>query len=139
MSIRNPLKSVLTFSEATKRWGLGHSTLREAAKYSRFLPGEIRKSGGTWLVTEEAMKRLYGEPKRVKDMQYYRKNNIIIEQNGWEWANDYTFTDDDYEVGTVVCQSTAEWLAQGYKQIDKQELIEEIEARGYDAEEILRS
>ena len=135
----NPLEQVLTFAEAAKRWGLGHSTLREAAKHNRFLPGEIRKSGGTWLVTEEAMKRLYGEPKRVKDMQYYRKNNIIIEQNGWEWANDYTFTDDDYEVGTVVCQSTAEWLAQGYKQIDKQELIEEIEARGYDAEEILRS
>jgi len=126
-----PLEQVLTFAEATKRWGLGHSTLREAAKHSRFLSGEIRKSGGTWLVTEEAMKRLYGEPKGVKNMQYYRKGNIIIEQCGWEWANDYTFSSDDYEVGAVVCQSTAEWLEQGYEQIDKQELIEEIEARGY--------
>jgi len=89
------------------------------------------ESGGTWLVTEEAMKRLYGEPKGVKNMQYYRKGNIIIEQCGWEWANDYTFSSDDYEVGAVVCQSTAEWLEQGYEQIDKQELIEEIEARGY--------
>ena len=69
MSIRNPLKSVLTFSEATKRWGLGHSTLREAAKHNRFLPDEIRKFGGTWLVTEKAMKRLYGEPKGGKNMQ----------------------------------------------------------------------
>ena len=69
MSIRNPLESVLTFSEATKRWGLGHSTLREAAKHNRFLPGEIRKSGGTWLVTYEAMKRLYREPKGGKNMQ----------------------------------------------------------------------
>ena len=136
MSIRNPLKSVLTFSEATKRWGLGHSTLREAAKHSRFLPGEIRKSGGTWLVTYEAMRRLYGEPKGGENM-YYRKNNIIIEQNGWEWANDYTFTDDDYEVGSVIPQSTAEWLEQGYEQVDRQELIDELEARGYDAEEIL--
>ena len=67
MSIRNPLESVLTFAEATKRWGLGHSTLREAAKYSRFLPGEIRKSGGTWLVTEKAMRRLYGDPKGGKE------------------------------------------------------------------------
>lgn len=132
-----PLEQVMTFAEATKRWGLGHSTLREAAKHNRFLPGEIRKSGGTWLVTEEAMRRLYGEPKGGKNMQYYRKNNTIIEQNGWEWANDYTFTDDDYEVGTVVCQSTAEWLAQGYEQVDRQELIDELEARGYDAEEIL--
>ena len=77
----------------------------------------------------------------MKDVQYYRKGNIIIEQCGWEWANDYTFDDttNEYEVGTVVCQSTAEWLAQGYKQIDRQELIDELEARGYDAEEILRS
>ena len=65
MSIRNPLESVLTFAEATKRWGLGHSTLREAAKHNRFLPGEIRKSGGTRLCkTEKAMRRLYGEPIR---------------------------------------------------------------------------
>ena len=78
MSIRNPLESVLTFSEATEKWGLGHSTLREAAKHSRFLPGEIRKSGGTWLVTEKAMKRLYGEPKGGKNMQYYRKNNTFF-------------------------------------------------------------
>ena len=129
-----PLEQVLTFAEATKRWGLGHSTLREAAKHSRFLPGEIRKSCGTWLVTEKAMKRLYGEPKGVKNMMYYRKENIIIEQCSWEWASEsvsYTFSSDDYEVSSVVCQSTAEWLAQGYKQIDRQELIEEIEARGY--------
>jgi len=67
-------------------------------------------------------------------MEYYRKENIIIEQCSWEWASEsvsYTFSSDDYEVGSVVCQSTAEWLAQGYKQIDRQELIEEIEARGY--------
>ena len=69
MSIRNPLESVLTFSEATKRWGLGHSTLRESVRNGRFQEGEIKKSGSTWLVTYEAMKRLYGEPKGGKNMQ----------------------------------------------------------------------
>jgi len=64
-------------------------------------------------------------------MEYYRKDNTIIVQNGWEWASDYTFTDDDYEVGSVIPKSTAEWLEQGYEQVDRQELIEEIEARGY--------
>lgn len=61
------LDEVMTFSEATKKWGLGHATLREAVRDKRFLPGEVRKSGGTWLITVAAMKRLYGEPKGESD------------------------------------------------------------------------
>lgn len=57
------LNNVLTFSEAAERWGLGNSTLREAARNKRFKEGEVRKSSSVWLVTESAMKRLYGEPK----------------------------------------------------------------------------
>lgn len=70
-------------------------------------------------------------------MQYYRYGNIIIEQNGWEWANVYILTDDDYRIATAIPRSTAEWLEQEYKQIEKEELVQELEARGYDAEEIL--
>lgn len=55
--------SILTFSEAQNKWGLGVSTLRKSQQDGRFKEGEIRKSGGTWLVTYEAMKRLYGEAK----------------------------------------------------------------------------
>lgn len=62
--IENPLDSVLTFAEATEKWGLGNSTLRESVRNDRFQEGEVRKSGNTWLVTYEAMKRLYGEPKK---------------------------------------------------------------------------
>lgn len=58
------IEKILTFSEATQKWGLGKSTLRESARNDRFNEGEIRKSGNTWLVTEEAMKRLYGEPQK---------------------------------------------------------------------------
>ena len=56
--------NIMTFSEAQKKWGLGKSTLREAQRNNRFKEGEVRKSGGTWLVTEAAMRRLYGEPKQ---------------------------------------------------------------------------
>jgi hypothetical protein len=56
-----PLERVMTFSEAAEKWNLGDSTLREAVRNNRFNDGEIRKSGGTWLITEAAMKRLYGE------------------------------------------------------------------------------
>lgn len=63
LSAGNYLGKVLTFSEATEKWGLSNSTLRKSQEEGRFLPGETRKSGGTWLVTESAMYRLYGEPK----------------------------------------------------------------------------
>jgi hypothetical protein len=58
------LKNVMTFPEACKRWNLGESTLRKAARSGRFLENEARKSEKTWLVTYSAMERLYGkEPK----------------------------------------------------------------------------
>lgn len=62
---------------------------------------------------------------------FYRKDNTIVVQYGWKTANDYSFSEDDYEVGTVCCQSTEQWLAMGYEQIDKQELINEMAARGF--------
>jgi hypothetical protein len=55
---------VYTFSEAAELWGLGESTLRKARFDGRFLEGEIRQSGSTWLVTRQAMERLYGESKK---------------------------------------------------------------------------
>ena len=55
------LKNVMTFPEACKRWNLGESTLRKAARSGRFLENELRKSEKTWLVTRAAMERLYGE------------------------------------------------------------------------------
>jgi len=95
-----------------------------------------------WLAGPKSGKaegRKIEKEKGGENMQYYRKNNTFIIQNGWEWANDYTFTADDYEVGSVICQSTEEWLSQGYEQVDVEELINELKTRGYDAEEILRS
>ena len=80
------------------------------------------------------------EGEEVMHVQYYRKNNIIIqqiEQYGCKWANDYTLTADDYRIGTAIPQSTEEWLEQGYKQIEREELVQELEARGYGEEIIL--
>lgn len=56
----------ISASEATERWGLGASTIRQAIHEKRFLPGEYRKSGSVWLVSIKAMKRLYGEVKYLK-------------------------------------------------------------------------
>src|SRR5690606_27453362 len=59
----NPLHQVYTFAEAAELWGLGESTLRSRAYRGEFLPGEARKSGKTWLVTDDAMRRIYGSTK----------------------------------------------------------------------------
>jgi len=57
---------IMTFPEAEKRWNLGTSTLRKAARSGRFLENEVRKSEKTWLVTRSGMERLYGkEPKKL--------------------------------------------------------------------------
>ena len=59
------VEMVMTFPEACKRWNLGESTLRKAARSGRFLENEARKSGKSWLVTYAGMERLYGkEPEK---------------------------------------------------------------------------
>ncbi len=66
--MENYLQHVMTFPEACKRWNLGESTLRKAARSGRFLEDEVRKSEKCWLVTRSAMERLYGkEPEPKKD------------------------------------------------------------------------
>lgn len=61
--------------------------------------------------------------------QCYRKGNIIIQQYDYKWANTYTLTANDYEAGPIAPQSKEEWLAQGYEQIDMDELLDELAAR----------
>jgi len=61
------IQKVMTFPEACKRWNLGESTLRKAARSGRFTEDEARKSEKTWLVTYAGMERLYGkEPKLTR-------------------------------------------------------------------------
>lgn len=59
------INEVLTISEASKIWGKEVSTLRRnfMNNVTFKLNVDCRKSGATWLVTKEAMERVYGEPK----------------------------------------------------------------------------
>lgn len=57
---------VMTFKEATKKWGLGESTLRSTVRFNRLREGhDYRKSGKVWLITSDAMLKLYGRPKSI--------------------------------------------------------------------------
>lgn len=58
----------MTAKEAESRWGLKDSTVRHACRRSKKMKeygerGLMRKSAGTWLVTDTLMKKVYGEEK----------------------------------------------------------------------------
>lgn len=64
------LDFVMSLEEAAERWGKSTDSLRQACisrngKPPRFIIGkEARQSKCIWLVTYDAMVRLYGEPKK---------------------------------------------------------------------------
>lgn len=58
------LYDVMTFAEATEKWGLADSTLRKLVTSNKLQEGiDYRKSGKVWLINEDAMIKVYGERK----------------------------------------------------------------------------
>lgn len=58
------LNDVMTLQEASKRWNITADALKQNCRgrvKNGFKSGEYRKSGKNWLVTRQAMERLYGE------------------------------------------------------------------------------
>lgn len=59
-----PFDGLMAFSDATTLWELNESTLRKAISYGKLVEGvDVRKFGKQWVVSAEAMKREYGEPR----------------------------------------------------------------------------
>ena len=61
------LHKVLTLKEASQTWQVSDNTLKQKCMGRvkgdlAFTHEECRQSGKTWLITREAMIRLYGEP-----------------------------------------------------------------------------
>ena len=60
--------NLMSFKEATYLWGLNESTLRKAIVYGKLINNvDVCKFGKQWIITIEAMKREYGEPKFKRD------------------------------------------------------------------------
>jgi len=55
---------VITVKEAAETWGVADATIRQYILAEKFRPGEVRKSGGTWLVKKDAMLRVFGPPRK---------------------------------------------------------------------------
>ena len=63
-TVKTPFDGLIAFTDATQLWGLNESTLRKAIAYGKLINGvDACKYGKQWVVSVEAMKREYGEPK----------------------------------------------------------------------------
>jgi len=58
--LKKIFEKVMTFKEASEKYDVAVSTLRNRAADGRFEENDIRKSGNTWLVKKSAMDRIYG-------------------------------------------------------------------------------
>lgn len=58
------LSQVLTAREADEEWGMASGTVRRDCNRGRFYAEEVKKSAGTWLITRQALSRVYGASKK---------------------------------------------------------------------------
>ena len=64
VTVQTPFDGLMAFADATQLWGLHESTLRKAIFYGKLRKGlDACKFGKQWVVSAEAMKREYGQPK----------------------------------------------------------------------------
>ncbi|MBQ7699681.1 MAG: DUF2442 domain-containing protein [Clostridia bacterium] len=64
ITVKTPFDGLMAFADATQLWGLNESTLRKAISYGKLVNGvDVCKYGKQWVVSTEAMKREYGQPK----------------------------------------------------------------------------
>ena len=63
-TVKTPFDGLMAFTDATQLWGLNESTLRKAIAYGKLVNGvDACKYGKQWVISMEAMKREYGQPK----------------------------------------------------------------------------
>ena len=62
--VKTPFDGLMAFTDATQLWGLNESTLRKAIAYGKLVNGvDACKYGKQWVISVDAMKREYGQPK----------------------------------------------------------------------------
>lgn len=63
-TVKTPFDGLIAFTDATQLWGLNESTLRKAISYGKLVNGvDACKYGKQWVISMDAMKREYGQPK----------------------------------------------------------------------------
>ncbi|SHJ27226.1 hypothetical protein SAMN02745163_01628 [Clostridium cavendishii DSM 21758] len=72
------LDLVMTLSEASEKWGFSNgATIRKAIEREKFKSYEIKRSGNVWLITYDAMNRVFGEPNKTSNDYILYLDDII--------------------------------------------------------------
>ncbi|MHC1684503.1 MAG: helix-turn-helix domain-containing protein [Clostridiaceae bacterium] len=73
------LNSILSLSEAAKKWGLSDgSTIRKAIERGKFQKHEIKQAGDIWITTYSAMERVFGPVKIYEeDFVFYDEIELL--------------------------------------------------------------
>lgn len=80
VDVQTPFDGLMAFSDASELWGLSESALRKAVAYGKIEAGiDARKFGKQWVVTQEAMRREYGNP--VEVLRLFRC--VVIARRGF--------------------------------------------------------
>ncbi|VYU44150.1 hypothetical protein [Clostridium tertium] len=90
----NELESVMTLSEAAKKWGLSDgSTIRKAIERGKFEQNEIKQAGNVWITTYSAMERVFGSIKNEENtfVIYDDFECIYMTKEYWEYAKSKSF------------------------------------------------
>lgn len=65
VAVETVFDGLMAFGDATDLWSLNESTLRKAINYGKLVEGiDVCKFGKQWVVSMDAMRREYGEPRR---------------------------------------------------------------------------
>ena len=63
-TVETPFDGLMAFTDATQLWGRNESTLRKSIAYGKLVNGvDACKFGKQWVISTEAMRREYGQPK----------------------------------------------------------------------------
>lgn len=127
----NELDSVMTLSEAAKKWGLSNgSTIRKAIERGKFQTNEIKHAGDVWVTTYSAMERVFGTIKNEEDAYiiYDDFETLYFTKAYWEYAQSAYFSNPVVDVKTGNLEMKYQYIKdvfiKGLKALwDKQKII----------------
>lgn len=108
----NELETVMTLSEAAKKWGLSDgSTIRKSIERGKFEQNEIKQAGNVWVTTYSAMERVFGPIKNEEDAYVILDDfeHIYATKEFWEYAKSKCFCEEYNNINIKARQSEVKY------------------------------